>query len=121
MKAGRRLIALVDDDPLLRVPIAHGLDAAGYAVIGAASGPEAIELLEDRDVDLALVDMKLPGRLDGVGAVREAKRFNPDLKVIFVSGRPPVEDVSALGTFLSKPFTVGDLVILIERLIGPRP
>ena len=118
MRAGRRIIALVDDNPLLRVPLAQTLDAAGYTVIGAANGPEAVALLEDADIDVGLVDIKLPGRLDGVGVVRQAKRANPALKVIFISGQPPREDLSSLGAFLAKPFRFGELVQAIERLIA---
>jgi len=118
MKAGRRVVALVDDDPLFRVPIAQGLDAAGYLVIGAATGTEAVDLLCDREVDVALVDIQLVGRLDGIGAVREAKRLNPALEVIFTSGRPPGEDVAPLGSFLPKPFRMVDLLTRIENCLA---
>src|SRR5215813_10315651 len=91
MKLGRPLIALVEDQPLIRVPLAQGLDLAGYTVIGAANGAEALALLEDRDIDVAIIDINLPGHLDGLVVLREARRSNPALKAILISGQPPDE------------------------------
>ena len=118
MKSGRRVIALIEDDPLVRVPLAQGLDGAGYFVIGAATGPEALALLEDADIDLALVDIKLPGRLDGLGVIRAALRTNPKLRAILMSGQRPSEDVSAMGPFITKPFRLPDLLALVADVIG---
>ena len=118
MRAGRRVVALIEDDPVVRWPLAQGLDAAGYIVLGAASGPEGLQLLENPDVDVALVDVRLSGRLDGIGVVREARRFNPKLKAALMSGRRPVEDVSDIGPFLAKPISLGALVTTIEAMLA---
>src|SRR5258708_37361087 len=80
VKPGRPVIALIEDEPLLRVPVAHGLDQASYNVISAASAAEGLSVLDNPDVELAVVDLKLPGRLDGVAVVREAKARNSRLK-----------------------------------------
>jgi CheY-like chemotaxis protein len=117
-KLGRTLIALVEDDPLVRVPYAGALEHEGYAVVAAANGPEALAMLEDRSIDLVLMDVVLPGRLDGIGVAKEALRVNPRLKVIFTSGTRPAEDVSAMGPFLAKPFRIAELTDLIERTLG---
>jgi two-component system cell cycle sensor histidine kinase/response regulator CckA len=120
VKPGRPVIALVEDEPLLRVPLAKSLDDASFNVMAAANGTDGLDLLEDPTVDLAVVDVRLPGRLDGISLVREAKRRNPRLKAIFISGRPPATDVSDLGPFLPKPFQFGELMALVAQLMGDR-
>ncbi len=119
MRAGRLVIALVDDDPLFRVPIAQGLDMAGYTVVCAANGTDAISLLEDPDIDVAVIDVKLVGRMNGVEALREARRSNPGLKAILISGRRPADGESDPDDiFLAKPFRIGDLLATISKALG---
>jgi DNA-binding response OmpR family regulator len=117
VKQGRPVIALIEDEPLLRVPLAQGLTDASYDVVAAASGVEGLDLLNDPSVDLAVVDLKLPGRIDGIGLVREAKRRNPRLQAIFISGGPPGVDLGDLGAFLEKPFKLTELLALVSQAI----
>ncbi|SRR5258706_234853 len=112
------VVALIEDDPLVRVPLAHGLQAAGFEVVSAASGPEALAVLDDPRIAVAVVDVKLPGRIDGLGVVREARRRNPGLKAILTSGAAPPGDLGDLGPFLPKPFRVPELVAAIRHLLG---
>jgi DNA-binding response OmpR family regulator len=121
VKSGRPVIALVEDEPLLRVPLAQGLDAAGFTVIAAANGPEALALLEDRDIDVTVIDIKLPGRIDGLAVIHEARRSNPGLKAIVISGRRPDEDLSEVGVFLAKPFRLGELIDLLQQALAAGP
>jgi DNA-binding response OmpR family regulator len=111
------VVALIEDDPLVRVPLAQGLQSAGFDVVAAASGPEGLSVLDDQDVAVAVVDIKLPGRIDGVGVVREARRRNPSLKAIMTSGAVPPDDLSDVGPFLAKPFRVAELIDAIRRLL----
>jgi DNA-binding response OmpR family regulator len=119
MPAG--LIALIEDDPLLRVPVAKALAEAGYQVASAASGVEGIALLQDPRFEVAVIDVLLPGHVDGVFLAQEARRQNPNLRVIFVSGQPPAaeQQLAELGSFLQKPFRVGELLAAVGRLVGP--
>ena len=119
MKTGRPVIALIEDEPSVRIALAKGIDSASYNVLSAANGAEGLAMLENPQVDIAVVDIMLPGRLDGVTLVREAKRRNPDLRVVFMSGRPPPEgvDLSTLGEFIQKPSRLHDLLFVIDRLL----
>jgi DNA-binding response OmpR family regulator len=112
------LIALIEDDPLIRVPIAYALQAAGFDVVAAASGAEGLTLLEDRQIDVAVIDVVLPGRISGVAMVKEARRLNPTLRVIFTSGLPLPEDAAGIGLFLPKPFRIAELVDMLRDAIG---
>jgi two-component system, NtrC family, sensor kinase len=120
LKPERPTIALIEDEPLLRTALARAIDDARYNVISAASGPEGLALLEDTAVDLAVVDIVLPGLLSGIDVVREAKRHNPKLRVVFVSGRPPPAgvDLAPLGEFIQKPARLPTLLDTIARQLG---
>jgi two-component system cell cycle sensor histidine kinase/response regulator CckA len=117
----RPIIALIEDEPAVRTALAAGIDYAGYTVVSAASGVEALALLEDPATDVAIIDIVLPGRLDGIAAAREAKRHNPGLRVIFTSGRPPPQGVGDLGEFVAKPFRLATLLEAIARQLGADP
>lgn len=123
LKPARPTIALIEDEPLLRVALATAVGDAGYDVMAAATGVEGLALLQERAVDLAIVDIELPGRIDGVALVREARRDRPGLRVILTSGLPPPdEQLAAFGPFLLKPYRVDELLATIaEELAPPRP
>ncbi len=112
------VVALIEDDPLVRVPLARGLDEAGYNVVAAANGAEAVALLEDRTIDVAVVDVILPGRIDGIDVVRQARRCNPGLKVILTSGRPLPVELIGIAPFVPKPLRLDDLIARVRRVIA---
>ncbi len=112
---GRGLVLLVEDEDPVRSVAARALRLRGYTVVEAASGEEALELLEDGElhVDLMLSDVIMPG-LDGPAWVREAHRARPETKVLFMSGY--AEDAFVGGdsgianaAFMPKPFTLNEL------------
>ncbi len=111
------VVALVEDDPQLRMPLAYALQEAGFTVVSAAAGPDALTLLEDPAVDVAVVDVRLPGRIDGLGVLREARRQKPELKAIITSGFTSESEASRLGTFLPKPFRADQLIDALRTLI----
>jgi DNA-binding NarL/FixJ family response regulator len=116
---GRATVALIEDEPLVRTALAAAIDQAGYTVVCAATGVEALALFDARAVDLAIIDIGLPGRMDGIATIREARRHHPDLRVIFTSGKPPTPEVSALGAFVMKPARVASVLEAIAQQIGP--
>jgi two-component system cell cycle sensor histidine kinase/response regulator CckA len=119
VKSGRPTIALIEDELLLRIATAKAIDDAGYNVISAASGVEGLALLRDYEIDLAVIDIVLPGRMDGLTMVSEARRENPNLRVLFTSGRPPAHELqlAAIGPFLQKPYRHAELLSVIDQLL----
>ena len=86
----------------------------------AASGVEGLALLRDSAIDLAIVDIELPGRIDGVGLVREVRRDRPRLRVILTSGLPLRDpQMAAVGPFLLKPYRVDELLAMIAQTLAP--
>jgi two-component system cell cycle sensor histidine kinase/response regulator CckA len=119
VKPGRPTIALIEDELLLRIATARAIDDAGYNVISAASGVEGLALLRDYSIDLAVIDIILPGRLDGVQMINEARQENPNLRAVFISGRPPAHELqlTAIGPFLQKPYRHAELLSVIDRML----
>jgi two-component system cell cycle sensor histidine kinase/response regulator CckA len=122
---GQGTILLVEDEEGLRQLNARGLASRGYTVLEAGNGVEAIEMLEksDGEVDLVVSDVVMP-EMDGPTLLRELRRRNPSLKIIFVSGY--AEDafqkhLPADGeqfTFLAKPFTLKQLVNAVKETLA---
>ncbi len=120
---GRGLVLLVEDEDPVRSFAARALQLRGYTVIEAASGEEALEVLEDESlhVDIMLSDVIMPG-LDGPAWVREARKRRPDAKVIFMSGY--AQDAFSGGdsgipdaAFLPKPFTLPELTERVKETL----
>ena len=116
---GQGTILLVEDEEGLRALNARGLKSRGYNVIEAGNGVEAIEALEKNggQVDLVVSDVVMP-EMDGPTLLKELRKRNPSLKMIFVSGyaEDAFEKSLPAGekfSFLPKPFT---LKLLIEQV-----
>jgi DNA-binding NtrC family response regulator len=112
-------ILLVDDEESFRAHLMRLFVRRGYAVAGAANGAEALALAEQRQFDVVLLDIVLPG-LDGVEVLRTLKERVPETQVIMMTGNATVSNAIAsmkLGAYdyLTKPFDFDELFILIER------
>ena len=123
--AGRgEAVLIAEDDPAVRRVAERILSSAGYAVLSAGGGPEALELLDDADrsVDLLLSDIVMPG-MRGDDLARRAVAMRPGLHVLFMSGysdQAPPSDLgpTAGGTdFIDKPFDAGTLLERIRELL----
>jgi two-component system response regulator AtoC len=112
-------ILVVDDEPAMRAGMARVLKAEGYQVFTAASGAEALGMMASRPVNLAILDLKMPG-MDGVELLKTIGQDHPGTRVIMVTGYPDVEAAVAcikLGAldYLVKPLSTGDFEALLEK------
>jgi two-component system cell cycle sensor histidine kinase/response regulator CckA len=120
---GHGTILLVEDEEGLRALNARGLTSRGYTVLEAGNGVEAIEVLErGESVDLVVSDVVMP-EMDGPTLLKELRRRNPDLKVIFVSGYAEEAFSKNLPSqeqyeFLAKPFTLKQLVSKVKETMA---
>lgn len=118
----RASILIVEDEALIASYIQEVLEESGFAVAGiASSGPEAISLASTSKPDLALVDIKLAGPMDGIEVAQVMQtRFN--VRSIFLSGLCDPETTarakaaSPLG-FLEKPFRPSQVFNALERAL----
>ena len=120
---GRGTILLVEDEEGLRALNARGLSSRGYTVLEAANGVEAMELIENGGpIDLVVSDVVMP-EMDGPTLLKEMRRANPDLKMIFVSGYAEEAFQKNLPpggqfAFLPKPFTLKQLVATVKETMA---
>jgi len=112
-------VLLVDDEPLMRIPLRDALEAAGYRVVAVDQGERAVAQLAAEEFDVAVVDLRLPG-MDGLAVLREVRRLGRDLDVIVITAYGTVDravEAMKLGArdFLEKPFETATLLGLVER------
>ena len=119
----RRTILLVEDEPFVRDATRTILENAGFSVLPATNGSDAIRLYEERQapIDLVMTDMVLPGRT-GQQIGEDLRQRSPLLKVLITSGygiaRDTTEDPAADTYFLAKPYSRRDLVEKIENILN---
>ena len=118
---GHETVLVADDDPGVRAVTAMILSEAGYRVIEAGDGQEALAA-HDREkgrIDLALLDVSMPG-LTGCQALLRMRESDPRLKALFVSGYADSQllDVqSSASDYLPKPFTAAALLAAVRRAL----
>lgn len=115
-------LLIVDDDPTVRLLTSSGLKKRGYQVIQAMDAEQAMLLMQDKNPDLALVDVSMPGRngFEFVQAVRngEAGNANRERPLLMLTGSDDVQSIDQAFTsgatdFITKPI---NLPLLVERV-----
>jgi signal transduction histidine kinase/CheY-like chemotaxis protein len=117
--AGGAIVLLVDDEELARVGTRHMLEEAGYFVIEATSGEEALVRLRDgRHVDALVTDYAMPG-MSGAALAQGARLLRPGLPVLLVTGFATLDDAEAERLpRLAKPYAAAELVRALARVIA---
>ena len=119
-------LLIVDDEEGIRSLLTTFLTRAGYTVLEAADGKEAVSIFEDRadDIDCAIVDMSMP-QMDGLETCQKMREINADCPLFVCSGMVDDrvrqfcdESGGAPIDFISKPFQFRDLVAKIKDCIG---
>ena len=113
-------ILVVEDDAAYREALGHILQREGYSVSLTADFRGALEMLEsERQVDLMLVDIVMPDRVNGIALARMARLRRRDIKIIYITGyNIPGIDREALGPILRKPVDDTALVQEIDRVLA---
>jgi len=115
-------VLLVDDDELVRETLALHLEDSGCQVRKAASGSEALTLLDEGvAVDVLVTDLSMPG-INGIVTIREAHQRRPGLPAVLLTGyagdRAALEAEDGLFLLLRKPVRGSQLVRQIEAAVG---
>ena len=110
-------ILVVDDDRLVLATVVHGLAQAGYEVIDADNGDDAILLAREHRPQLALLDIRMEGKsgFDVAQTLRDAYRI-PFIFLSAFSDEATIAQVQALGAlaYLVKPLEVGQIVPAVQ-------
>ena len=124
MMADKGKILVVDDDRLVLATVSHGLAQAGYDVIDADNGDDAILLAREHKPDLALLDIRMEG-MSGfdVAAYLRDQLHLPFMFLSAFADDETVQKVKALGAvaYLVKPLDIGQILPAVAAAIGNLP
>src|SRR5437763_12551854 len=115
-------LLLADDHSLFRAGLKDLLDGTSrFVIVGeAATGPEALEMVEKKTPDIVLMDIRLPG-MDGIACTRQIKKTHPEVTVLVLSMYDDESHVleafnAGANGYLSKLLSAQDLVRAIETV-----
>jgi DNA-binding NtrC family response regulator len=120
--AASQPILIVDDDADICQTLTKTLELEGYQVLTAGSGEEAILMAQEKDCQIALIDVKLPN-IDGLETFLRLKEINPDILTVMMTGfRNEVKDAldkaqaASAITCLYKPFDPSEATDLVKQI-----
>lgn len=116
-------LLLVDDHALFRERVARALRTRGYEVRTAGNTDEAVALAREESPELAVVDLKMPGR-SGLECVRDLHQLDPQTRVLVLTGYGSIAtavEAMRLGAvnYLQKPADADDIIAAFERAAAP--
>lgn len=124
LRGSGQLILVVDDESAIREITRQTLEAAGYRVLLAGDGAEAVAVyaMQRHEIDLVLTDMMMPA-MDGVSEIRAITRINPEAVIIAASGlsnNAMLAKAADAGVthFIPKPYTARTLLQTVSEALG---
>jgi two-component system response regulator MprA len=114
-------VLVVDDEPNLLRMLRRGFILAGYSVLAAEDGEEALALARDHDPDVVVLDVMLP-ELDGLEVARRLRSASRDLPILMLTARGRLDEKlagfeSGADDYLSKPFAFEELLARVGALV----
>lgn len=114
-------ILVVDDEPSIRELLSASLRFAGFDVLAAADGREALDHQSGTHIDIAVLDIMLPDA-DGFTILRRLREHDPELPVLFLTARDDVKDkIQGLTVggddYITKPFSLEEVVARLRALL----
>ena len=120
----KKRILVVDDEEILTVTFVKLLETAGYGVLVASRGEDAVVMVEEDDFDLIICDIRMPGQ-DGVKTIQQIRnlRGKKEIPVIFVTGYADEvleKEANRLDpiAYIYKPFDAFKLLDLIKKAVS---
>ncbi|MDO4944826.1 MAG: response regulator transcription factor [Ruminococcus sp.] len=114
-------ILVVEDNPDMRELFCTVLSDSGYNSIAAADGKEALDIMEEKYIDLIVADIMMPN-MDGCELTRSLRDSGYDLPILMVTAKDQFEDMqygfrSGADDYMIKPINVRELVLRVEALL----
>jgi CheY-like chemotaxis protein len=118
---GQRTILCVDDEPLVLASWAELIASAGYHVLTARGGVEALRQFSAQAVDAVVLDYEMPG-MNGGTVAAHIRRINNEVPIILHSGgaTPRAEELALFDTFVSKAEKLSVMLTAIESALTSR-
>lgn len=117
----RPVVLIVEDEVLLRWAAVAIIEGAGFDVVEAGSGIEAVSVLEKRsDIRTVFTDVEMPGSINGIQLAHLISTRWPSIGIMATSGkfRLRQDDLPAGARFLHKPYAVANLTDTLRELMG---
>ncbi len=122
---GEGTILVVDDEAPIRAGAVLALEGAGFTVVTAADGREAVAVFREQaeTIRTVLLDLTMP-HMDGAATARELRQIRPDVRIILSSGYTAEEATRQfthrdLAGFLQKPYTLKDVIATVRNTLDP--
>src|SRR4051812_21134094 len=118
-------VLIVDDEPNIRRMVGALLSAEGYEVRDASDGTTGIQRSAEVAPDVVLLDLMMPGELDGMATLARLRESHPDVPIIMMSGRAGLSDAvraTKLGAFnfLEKPLSPEGVLVALRSALELR-
>lgn len=119
----RPIIAVIDDEPAICDILSASLKDEGFQVFIAKNGEEGLALIEDQKPAIALLDIWMPGHVDGIEVLKQSKLKGFTTEFIMMSGHGTIETAvksTKLGAwdFVEKPISMDRVLILIQNILS---
>ena len=112
-------VLIVDDDRSILSVLHRIIEGEGHIALEAASGVEALQVLEEHDIDVAFIDMVMP-EMNGIELMEQVRSGFPNTKVVLMSAYTELRSLPSDYTdeaFLSKPFTIIELRTVLDQAL----
>jgi len=122
--AGARTVLVADDNEVAQRLCRRVLEKAGYTVLIASDGQEAVDIALGQSLDVILMDVAMPG-MDGLEAMRRIKAQKPGMRIVIASAHSMASDrerflAAGADGVLAKPFRLTDLTDVVAKLAAPQ-
>jgi CheY-like chemotaxis protein len=112
-------VLVVEDDDLVRAVAIECLQDAGFDVIEAATGEEALERCKEQAADALFTDIRLPGKISGWDVAEFCREHHPDIPILYATGFSPEAPRLLPGArLLHKPYRLETVVETLRELTG---
>ncbi|MDB5669574.1 MAG: response regulator [Alphaproteobacteria bacterium] len=113
-------IAVVDDDPDVRETVGEYLRRSGYAVSEASGGPQLRDIMASRPIDLAILDINMPGE-DGLSIARELRALGDAAIIMLTANRDDLDKIIGLeigaDDYVTKPYNSRELLARVKAVL----
>ncbi len=115
-------ILIIEDDEQISSYVAKGLDEAGFIVDSSGNGDEGYRMAGESSYDALIVDIMLPGTLDGIELIEKLRRRDVNTPVLILSAKNTLDDKirglkSGGDDYITKPFSFSELLVRLQALI----
>jgi DNA-binding NtrC family response regulator len=117
----RKEVLVVDDESIVRESLRDWLSGAGYEILTAGSGEEALRLVKQKNVKIMLADLIMPG-MDGIELMKEARKIVPTISTVIITAHATIQTaITAMREgahdYIEKPFCPERVELLLQSLL----